>query len=374
MNVADTRLCLLLHSLPELDDQAFTRLLLSCGSPAAVVDWCSSKWPIPGIPAEALQPLALALSNGTGGAGIDIDAQLDTLDAVGAVVLPITDSRYPVLLRTIHDPPPLLYVRGNTAALKQAQLAVVGSRKASAAGTRAAGSLAGQAVQAGLGICSGLALGIDAAAHRGALAAAGKSVAVMATGIDGIYPSRHRSLAGELQQAGCLVTEFPLGLPPLRYNFPRRNRIISGMSLGALVIEAAQPSGSLITARTAMEQGREVFALPWSIYHHGGAGCLRLIRDGAKMVESIGDILEELGPLYVLQQDLFTEAGSAAQATTGSFSDIQQQLLALVGYETIGCDELAQSCSLPVALILAELSALEVAGLISRSAGGYMRI
>jgi DNA processing protein len=152
-----------------------------------------------------------------------------------------------------------------------------------------------------LHICSGLALGIDSAAHRGALATGGKSVAVMATGIDRVYPQRHQALAAQLEQAGCLVTEFLPGTPPLRHNFPKRNRIISGLSLGVLVIEAALPSGSLITAGTALEQGREVFALPWSMLHDGGRGCLQLIRDGAKMVQDVDDILEELGSLYARQ-------------------------------------------------------------------------
>ena len=142
----------------------------------------------------------------------------------------------------------------------------------------------------------------------------------MATGIDQVYPYRHRGLAAELEWGGCLVTEFPPGVPPLQYNFPRRNRIISGLSLGVLVVEAALPSGSLITARTALEQGREVFALPWSIYHAGGAGCLHLLRDGAKMVETVQDVLEELGSMYALQQDLLP-ALDGAQEESGSLSD-----------------------------------------------------
>jgi DNA processing protein len=372
MNVADTRLCLLLHSLPDITDTTLTRLLLHCGSPAAVAEVGPPGWQAAKIPDEHTRSLARALGSGRGGQGIDLDAQLETLDALDAVVLPITDPGYPSLLRTIHDPPPLLYARGDIAALQAEQLAMVGARKASAVGVRAAEAFAGKAVQAGLAICSGLALGIDGAAHRGALAAAGRSVGVMATGIDQIYPWRHRSLATQLQHSGCLLTEFPLGVAPRPFNFPRRNRIISGMSLGVLVVEAALPSGSLITARTALEQGREVFALPWSIYHFGGAGCLHLIRDGAKMVESIEDVLEELGPLYELQRDLFASTGSE-QSVDGSLSDSQRQLLELVGCEVVSCDALVQCSALPVARVLAELSVLEVAGLISRSSGGYIR-
>ncbi len=294
------------------------------------------------------------------------------LAACGALTLSLSDERYPPLLRTIADPPPLLYVRGDLSLLQEAQLAVVGSRRASPAGLRLAELLSGQLANAGLHICSGLALGIDGAAHRGALRAGGKSIAVMATGIDRIYPLRHRQLAAELEQVGCLVTEFPPGTPPRRQNFPQRNRIISGLSLGVLVVEAALPSGSLITVGTALEQGREVFALPWSILHQGGQGCLRIIRDGAKMVQTIDDVLEELGPLYTLQQDLFTPP-QGSDSASGDVPKSLQQLLGQVGYELSTVDELARCSGLPIARVLSDLSALELAGLVARSAGGYIR-
>jgi DNA processing protein len=162
-------------------------------------------------------------------------------------------------------------------------------------------------------------------------------------------------------------------VPPLRQNFPRRNRIISGLSLGVLVVEAALPSGSLITARSAMEQGREVFALPWSIYHSGGGGCLYLLRDGAKMVQSIGDVLEELGSLYVLQQQLFSPGAEDDGLFVEHLTKRQRQLLQLLGYEELTVDELAQHSGMPVAAILAELSGMELDGVISRGAGGYIR-
>lgn len=288
--------------------------------------------------------------------------------AARAMVLAIDDEGYPPLLRAIPDPPPLLYVRGDPAVLLEAHLAVVGSRRASSAGLRVAQALSGQLASAGLHICSGLALGIDSAAHRGALATGGKSVAVMATGIDRVYPQRHQALAAQLEQAGCLVTEFPPGTPPLRHNFPKRNRIISGLSLGVLVIEAALPSGSLITAGTALEQGREVFALPWSMLHDGGRGCLQLIRDGAKLVQDVDDILEELGPLYALQRDCaMAEPPGRRAPPDGSW------LLTLVGFEVVALDELAQRSSRPVAQVLAELSTLELTGQVVRTAGGYIR-
>ena len=286
-------------------------------------------------------------------------------EAVGASVVAIDDERYPPLLREIHDAPVLLFARGDTALLLEPQLAVVGSRRASSAGLRLTQDLCGEVTRAGLHICSGLALGIDGAAHRGALAAGGKSVAVMATGIDTVYPQRHRTLATELEQAGCLVTEFPPGARPLRHHFPRRNRIISGMSLGVLVVEAALPSGSLITAGTALEQGREVFALPWSMLHDGGRGCLQLLRDGAKMVLHVDDILEELGPMYTVQQEHSPFARPAPPN--------ESWLSALVGFEVVSLNELVRCSARPVAQVLEELSALELTGQIARIAGGYIR-
>lgn len=369
MNAEEARLCLLLHSVSGLEDSTLAHLLVRSGSPQALAEGGVSLGRELGLSTSVSKNLEQTLRNGS--PTVDVDAQLKKLGEVGADIIAITDTRYPPLLKGIHDPPPLLYVRGDPALLSQAQLAMVGSRKASPAGLRAAGEFAGMATRAGLHITSGLALGIDAASHRGALAAGGSSVAVVATGIDRVYPARHRALAQELEQGGCLVSEFPLGLPPVRSNFPRRNRIVSGLSLGALVVEAALPSGSLITARTALEQGREVFTLPWSIYHAGGAGCLYLIRDGAKMVASIEDILEELGPMYTLQQDLLTHEAPALVGPELSRS--AQRMLQLVGYEHVTADELSQLSALPVARVMAELSSLELLGVITRERGGYIR-
>lgn len=287
------------------------------------------------------------------------------VEAAGANIVPLGDENYPPLLRFIHDPPDVLYARGNLAALKRPQLAVVGSRRASPAALRLTADLCGQAVAAGLHICSGLALGIDGAAHRGALVAGGGSVGVMATGIDRIYPARHRHLATELQQTGCLVTEFPPGTPPRKGNFPRRNRIISGMSLGVLVVEAALPSGSLITARTALEQGREVFAAPWSVLHKGGEGCLYLLADGARLVRSINDVLEELGSLYQLQLDLSPQKSGSEEE--------RESLFSLIGYEVTTVDELVSNSKFSTSEVMADLGSLELQGRIARVPGGYIR-
>ena len=290
--------------------------------------------------------------------------------ADGVSTLSIDDDNYPALLRVIPDPPPMLYVRGDPHLLQQPMLAVVGSRRASAAGLRLAAQLSADACRAGLHICSGLALGIDGAAHTGALDSGGKSVAVMATGIDRIYPQRHRQLARRMLESGALVSEFPPDTPPKKHNFPRRNRIISGLALGVLVVEAALPSGSLITAGTALKQGREVFALPWSSLHSQGRGCLQLLRDGACMVQDIDDILRELGPLFAVQQ---AGAATADQSQAAKPAPRESGLLALLGYEPIGLDELVQHAARPVDQVLRELSVLELDGSVTRVSGGYVR-
>ena len=371
MNVALTRLCLLLHSLPDLDDASLGRLLLHFGGPLALANSDPDHWCKLGLPATVARASMRTLAGDRGDQGTGIDSQLQALTRIGARILPISDERYPSLLRTIHDPPPLLYVRGDCALLSQAQLAIVGSRRASPAGLRAASGLAGELAQSGLTVGSGLARGIDGAAHRAALAAGGSSVAVMATGIDRVYPASHRGLAEELVESGCLVSEFPPGVAPLRHNFPRRNRIISGLALGVVVVEAALPSGSLITARTALEQGREVFALPWSIFHTHGAGCLHLIRDGAKMVQTVTDVLEELAPLYTLQQEL---SGLSDVKQSGSeLSAEQRAILELVGFEVVTADELVAVNAMPIGQVLAALSMLEMQGLVTQRDGGYIR-
>ena len=285
--------------------------------------------------------------------------------AGSASTVAIDDEHYPPLLREIHDPPPLLYVLGDPALLISPQLAVVGSRRATSAGLRLAHDLSSQLSAAGLLVGSGLALGIDTAAHEGALQEGGRTVAVMATGIDQVYPYRNHGLARRIEVTGCLVSEFPPGTPPRRHHFPKRNRIISGMALGVVVVEAALPSGSLITAGAALEQGREVFALPWSPLHEGGLGCLQLLQDGAKMVRTVDDILEECGACGAPRGVSFQTGRE--EGSEGSW------LLPLLGYEAITLDELVAGTARPVAQLLAELSNLEFAGRVQRLSSGYIR-
>lgn len=281
----------------------------------------------------------------------------------GNHLLTLADADYPPALLEIADPPSLLYVRGNPALLRQRGLAVVGSRNATPQGLQTAENFARTLAGQGLAIVSGLALGIDAAAHRGALAAGGDTVAVIGTGADRLYPARNIELALAIAERGAIVSEFPLGTPVLAHNFPRRNRIISGLVRGVLVVEAAPESGSLITARLAAEQGREVFAIPGSIHSPVARGCHKLIKQGAKLVETAQDILEELGSL---------EAPAAVDTTS---ADDEHPLLAALGHDPCGLDQLAERTGQPTERLLSDLLTLELAGRIAPLPGNrYQRL
>lgn len=290
-------------------------------------------------------------------------------------VLKLDDPRYPTLLKEIPDPPPLLFVQGDINCLQDWQLAIVGSRNPSASGRDSAFEFARYLASGGLHICSGLADGIDAAAHKGALAGGGKTIAVVGTGLDRVYPAKNRELAHQIAGQGAIVSEFPLGTPPLAENFPRRNRIISGLSLGTLVVEAALRSGSLITARMAMEQGREVFAMPGSIHNPLARGCHQLIREGVKLVETAEHILEELGAMAEFAQ--ITELPTDSQQSSRPVNDDAeyQQLFEHLGFDPIHIDELISRSGLTADAVSSMLLLLELQGRVSALPGGkYTRI
>jgi DNA processing protein len=301
----------------------------------------------------------------------DFGPELAWLAAPDSHLLTHDDSDYPALLREIPDAPPLLYVRGVLAALATPQLAVVGSRNPTRGGCEHARAFSEHLARAGLTITSGLALGIDACAHEAALAAGGLTVAVAATGLDRVYPAAHRELAHAIAAHGALVSEFPLGTAPRREYFPQRNRLISGLSLGVLVVEAALQSGSLITARCAAEQGREVFAIPGSIHSPLARGCHALIRQGAKLVETAADVVEELGALAHFQATLpRVPAVSAAPA----IRDDEAQLLALMGYDPVDADALVELSGLTAGAVSSMLLTMELRGLVEARPGGkYQR-
>ncbi|HYQ72576.1 MAG TPA: DNA-processing protein DprA [Gammaproteobacteria bacterium] len=301
-----------------------------------------------------------------------IERDLEWLDKSGNRIMTCRDPDYPALLQEISDPPPLLYLHGNAEILQEPQLAVVGSRNPTAAGRQSAIDFARHLSAAGLVITSGLALGIDAAAHEGALDAGAPTVAVMGTGLDRVYPACNRELARAIPVAGLLVSEFPPGTPPKAENFPRRNRIISGLSLGILVVEAAIRSGSLISARFALEQGREVFAIPGSIHNPLARGCHHLIRQGAKLVETAQDIMEELGTLAsAIDPDDLTATQTGDSDSPAELTEDYAQLLEYIGFDNTSVDTLVKTTHLTPAEVSSMLLQLEMRGYIAANPGGF---
>ncbi len=296
-------------------------------------------------------------------------SEFDWLDQPSHHLLLWSDPDYPPLLREIADPPVVLYVIGNRQALSAPQVAIVGSRNPSPMGRENAQAFARSLAGAGLTITSGLALGVDGAAHRGALAAGGLTIAVTGTGLDRVYPARHRDLAHQIAGHGALVSEFPLGTPPLPENFPIRNRLISGLSLGTLVVEAALQSGSLITARLATEQGREVFAIPGSIHAPQARGCHALIRQGAKLAETAQDVLEELGPLANVTRYLDPEKVSAATSLAPPTAALLQQ----IGHDPVSIDALIERSGLTADAVSSMLLQMELSGLVASCPGGKVQ-
>ena len=292
-----------------------------------------------------------------------VAAALAWLEQPGNALITLADAAYPRLLLEIPDPPPLLYARGRVELLARPALAVVGSRNATAQGAANAESFANALSNSGLTIVSGLALGIDAAAPGGGLAGPGSTVAVLGTGIDVIYPRGNAALAMQIAERGLLLSEFPLGTGALATNFPRRNRLISGLAQGCLVVEAALASGSLITARSAAEQGREVFAIPGSIHSPVSKGCHALIKSGAKLVESAEDVLAELGG--------FRSTGFAS--TTQPRAAEQTGLLQHMGHDPVDVDALCQRAGMSAEQVSSELLRLELAGRVAALPGGLFQ-
>jgi DNA processing protein len=298
---------------------------------------------------------ALALAAGRDDLQAGVDRLAAALAACGAACLPFDDPRYPDALRQIPDPPPWLFYRGDPALLAGPAIAVVGSRRASHAGRQLATLFSSRQAAAGYVICSGMARGIDAAAHRGALQS-GTTIAVLGTGIDECYPRSHAPLLRDIAERGCLISELAPGTAVHRGQFPRRNRIISGLAVGTVIVEAALPSGSLHTAAAALEQGRDVYVMPWSLLHRGGAGCLHLLRDGATPLTCLDEL-----------EDYFPLLASPADGET----DPDAMLLELLGDAELGLQALADGSGLAAGELMAAMGRLEAAGRVRRSAGGY---
>lgn len=312
----------------------------------------------------------------------EIENEMRWLEKPNHSVITIVDDHYPFLLREISSPPLVLYVAGDPSCLQQMLFAMVGSRNPTPMGYEMARDFATTLAEKGLVIVSGLAMGIDAASHEGALLS-GKTVAVLGTGLNEIYPKRNQDLADRVVEQGALVSEFPLLTKPLRKNFPRRNRIISGLSVGTLVVEASLHSGSLITANFALEQNREVFAIPGSIHSPLSKGCHRLLRNGAKLVETGEDVIVELVQLAKLNNDLGDlggfHSGSAKKNKKEklAFSELgveYKELLRCIGFETTAIDTIITLSGLTSELVSSMLITLELKGFLTSVPGGYARL
>jgi len=337
-----------LHRLPDIGLRRFLTLIEAFGNASSALSAPASAWRALGLPAASID--ARRSPEVRDGAL----AAMAWIERPGQHLLMWDGPGYPALLSEIDDPPPMLFVAGDPALLEHPQLAIVGSRRASPPALDTAAAFSRCLAQAGFTITSGLALGVDGAAHRAALKAGGQTIGVLGTGLQKLYPQRHRDLARAMLDSGsALVSEYPLDAGPLAGNFPRRNRIISGLSLGVLVVEASIASGSLITARLAAEQGREVYAIPGSIHHPGAKGCHQLIRDGALLVESVEQILDSLRGWQNLP-------GAA-----------DHPLLALLHAAPHTSEGLAHSSGQPLAQVLASLTELELEGRVSNEAGRW---
>lgn len=359
MTIEANLLWISLSLVKGLGDESFRKLLQAFGEPDNI--YSASH----GALAKVVRaPVAAAISSGPDLQSAQT-AQAWLAQADNHLVT-LADADYPQSLLEMPDPPPLFYLKGRRELLNQPAFAIVGSRNATPQGEANAESFARHLSQSGLCVVSGLALGIDGAAHRGALQGYGSSIAVVGTGLDIVYPSRHRDLAHDLAQNGALISEFPIGTPSRAQNFPRRNRIISGLSLGCLVVEAALQSGSLITARLAAEQGRDVFAIPGSIHSPLSKGCHLLIKQGAKLVESAADILEELG----------TPPSNPTLSPRPVETDIppdQAQVLECMGFDSVSVEKLASRSGLTSDRLSAILLVMELAGQVASLPGGLVQ-
>jgi len=342
-------------------------LLARFGSPGAVLRAAPSQLrEVDGVGPKLTRKIAAA------GDEIDVEAEIALCrqNDIEILVEPrngVDDSRYPRMLREIHDPPGVLFVRGSIKPEDALAVAIVGTRHATQYGLRQAERLGGSLARAGLTVVSGLARGVDAAAHRGALAVGGRTIGVLASGVLNIYPPEHDKLAGEVVANGALLSESPPLMEPLAGSFPQRNRLISGLSLGVIVVEAGDRSGALITARHANEQGREVFAVPGHVDSRTARGCHRLIRDGAKLVETVDDVLEELGPL--VEAAPRSDGQVVHHPAELQLNDLEQKVLAAIGTEATSIDEIVRQSGLPVPRVLSTISVLEMRRLIRRLSG-----
>ena len=359
---------LYLRHTPGLGDTTFHTLLESLGTVEAILNASHKQLSALAIKPGVINTLRNEIKP-------DINADLKWSQQKHHHIITLFDDAYPAQLKQLPDAPPILYLRGDPDYLKQPQLAMVGTRNPTASGLHTAKQFASHLSNAGLTITSGLASGIDGASHEGALQGLAGTIAVVAHGLDIVYPAQHQKLAQRITEHGAVISEMPVGTQPQRGLFPRRNRLISALALGTLVVEAAFKSGSLITAKYALEQNREVFAIPGSIHNPMARGCHQLIRQGAKLVETAGDILEELC-LPLQQSTLYPEKYD--KNTPEKHKDLpqtldpdHQKLLKCLAYETASIDELVASSHFTAAEVASMLLIMELEGIIVCKDGHY---
>ena len=363
-----------LHQTPELTPKILRCLLSAYADPEHIFALSTNELTAIGLPEYIKRILTNCRRSITGRGTQDLQQNWRVLDELDIRIVPIGDKDYPELLKQLSDPPPLLYVRGNKALLNQPQLAMVGSRKPSHQGCDNAVRIASELAAAGFTITSGLAQGIDSCSHRGALNVSGNTIAVLGTGVDRIYPLSNRSLYDEIIKRGAIVSEFYLGSEPRREHFPQRNRIISGLSLGVLVVEAAIKSGSLISARCALEQNREVFAIPGSILNPVSKGCHELIRQGAKLVETAADIVEELQGWTLPPAFTGNTRSRDRKPISVQLEPDERKLMAMLGHDPASVETLLHRSGWTMPVLSALLTQLELKGLIDKQSGIIQRI
>ena len=356
---------LFLAALPDLGPTKLRILLENI----VCFDDCLKHEVLSQLPAKSQAVLNEFSSKGDHPIMVRVMRQVDYANELGVQILTWLDPTYPSILLEAHACPPVIYVMGNVGCLCLPQIAIVGSRNISRGGIDTTKTFSAQLADCGFTITSGMAMGADAVAHRGALSVYGKTIAVLGSGVDVVYPKRNTSLYDEiLESGGAVVSEFPLGTQPVAHNFPKRNRVISGLSMGVLVVEAALKSGSLITARFAKEQNREVFAVPGSIHNPLARGCHALIKDGAKLVETAQDIIDELSGMIAFQHEQLDQKKLQQKEKMVSTNSTEQgqslleksALMDYLDYDPISLDTLAERCGKEIGAILSELTLLEL--------------
>ncbi len=363
----DLKYWLALQHVPGIGPVTFEKIVTQLGEPQAVFDCNSSQLQALGLKQASIDAITKPDWHG-------VDTDLEWLQHAQHHIITQRDATYPQLLKQSPAAPPVLFVLGQLQVLDYPQIAIVGSRNPTPDGKQTALEFSRHLAAVGLTITSGMAIGIDGVCHQGALDAQGTTIAVTGTGLDRIYPARNRELAYAIVNQGAIVSEFPIGTPPRAENFPRRNRIISALSLGTLVIEAALKSGSLITARHALEQGREVFAIPGSIHNPLSRGCHHLIKQGAKLVETADDIISEFKPLVATPAN-YTQVTNNKEENNITGNPDYQHMLAEMGFSPVAVDDLVLRSGLTAEEVSSMMLILELQGNVASSPGGcYIRV